>query len=210
MKPNIDRPKTPSKGKALAKAPSRAVEPTFSIKIAQPKAATDKPLKRGAAKKRSKGSGERIALPRGGKARVFVSFIDPDLKAATMAGGVTAHDVLVAGVSGHALGEIVRTFDAVPQKYVLEAIGVSERTAHRIKGSPDKRLDRQVSDGIYRLESIRSMAADVLGSVEAANDWLSSEAMGLEFRKPIELLSTSPGAEAVKLLLQRMKYGVYA
>jgi len=54
------------------------------------------------------------------------------------------------------------------------------------------------------------MAEEVLGSAEAANEWLNTEAMGLEFRKPIDLVSTSPGAEAVKTLLQRMKYGVYA
>ena len=57
---------------------------------------------------------------------------------------------------------------------------------------------------------MRAMAEEVLGSAEAANEWLNTEAMGLEFRKPIDLVSTSPGAEAVKTLLQRMKYGVYA
>lgn len=91
-----------------------------------------------------------------------------------------------------------------------KAIGVSERTAHRIKTDPDKPLDARTSDGIYRLESVRALAREVLGSDEAANEWLNTEAMGLEFRKPIDLVSTSPGAEAVKTLLQRMKYGVYA
>ena len=71
-------------------------------------------------------------------------------------------------------------------------------------------MDVRTTDGIYRLESARAMAEEVLGSAEGANKWLDTEAMGLEFRKPIDLLSTSPGAEAVKTLLQRMKYGVYA
>lgn len=87
---------------------------------------------------------------------------------------------------------------------------MSARTAHRIKTDPDKPLDARTTDGIYRLESVRAMAEEVLGSAEAANEWLNTEAMGLEFRKPIDLVSTSPGAEAVKTLLQRMKYGVYA
>ncbi len=93
---------------------------------------------------------------------------------------------------------------------ILKAIGVSERTAQRIKTDPDKPLDARTTDGIYRLESVRVLAEEVLGSEEAANEWLKVEAMGLEFRKPIDLVSTSPGAEAVKTLLQRMKYGVYA
>lgn len=59
-------------------------------------------------------------------------------------------------------------------------------------------------------KSVRAMAEEVLGSAEAANEWLTTKAMGLEFRRPIDLVNTSPGAEAVKTLLQRMKYGVYA
>jgi len=93
---------------------------------------------------------------------------------------------------------------------ILEAIGVSSRTAQRIKTDPDKQLDARTTDGIYRLESVRALAHEVLGSEEAANEWLDTEAIGLEFRKPIDLVITSPGAEAVKTLLQRMKYGVYA
>ena len=81
---------------------------------------------------------------------------------------------------------------------------------HRIKTDPDKLLNARPTDGICRLESMRAVAEEVLGSADAANDWLNTEAVGLEFRKPIDLLSTSPGAEAVKTLLQRMKYGVYA
>lgn len=124
---------------------------------------------------------------------------------------VMAHDAVMKGVSGKTLTSIWEsTMGSLPTDAVLKAIGVSLRTAHRIKSDPDKLLDARTTDGIYRLESVRSMAEEVLGSSEAANEWLNTEAMGLEFRKPIDLLSTSPGAEAVKTLLQRMKYGVYA
>jgi putative toxin-antitoxin system antitoxin component (TIGR02293 family) len=124
---------------------------------------------------------------------------------------VMAHDAVMKGVSGRALTRIWEsTRGTLPTDAVLKAIGVSARTAHRAKTEPDKPLDARTTDGIYRLESVRAMAKEVLGSVEAANEWLMSEAMGLEFRKPIDLVSTSPGAEAVKTLLQRMRYGVYA
>jgi putative toxin-antitoxin system antitoxin component (TIGR02293 family) len=122
---------------------------------------------------------------------------------------VTAHDVVMKGVPGYALTRIWET-TSLPTEAVLKAVGVSSRTAHRIKANPAKALDPRTTDGIYRLESVRAMAEEVLGTAEAANDWLNAEAMGLEFRKPIDLLSTSPGAEAVKTLLQRMRYGVYA
>ncbi|GAA0756027.1 DUF2384 domain-containing protein [Ideonella azotifigens] len=138
--------------------------------------------------------------------QVFDGFID-----AFEGSRVMAHDMVMKGVSGRALTSIWETkLDTLPTDAILKAIGVSARTAHRIKSDPDKLLDARTTDGIYRLESVRAMAEEVLGSAEAANEWLNTEAMGLEFRKPIDLLSTSPGAEAVKTLLQRMKYGVYA
>lgn len=125
--------------------------------------------------------------------------------------GVMAHDAVTKGVSGRVMTRIWEsTRGTLPPEAILKAVGVSERTAHRIKASPDKLLDARTTDGIYRLESVRTLAQEVLGSEQAANEWLNTEAMGLEFRKPIDLVSTSPGAEAVKTLLQRMKYGVYA
>lgn len=136
------------------------------------------------------------------QASVFVAFAGSS---------VMAHDAVVKGLSGRALARIWEsTKGALPADAILKAIGVSARTAHRIKSDPDKPLDARTTDGIYRLESVRAMAEEVLGSSEAANEWLNTEAMGLEFRKPLDLVSTSPGAEAVKILLQRMKYGVYA
>ena len=124
---------------------------------------------------------------------------------------VMAHDAVMKGVSGRALTRIWEsTRGTLPTDAILKAIGVSARTAHRIKTDPDKPLDARTTDGIYRLESVRAMAEEVLGSTEAANEWLNTEAIGLEFRKPIDLVRTSPGAEAVKTLLQRMRYGVYA
>jgi putative toxin-antitoxin system antitoxin component (TIGR02293 family) len=136
------------------------------------------------------------------QAGVFVAFAGSS---------VVAHDAVMKGVSGRALTRIWEsTRGILPADAILKAIGVSARTAHRIKADPDKLLDARTTDGIYRLESVRAMAEEVLGSAEAANEWLNTEAMSLEFRKPIDLVSTSPGAEAVKTLLQRMKYGVYA
>ena len=124
---------------------------------------------------------------------------------------VMAHDAVMKGVSGRALTRIWEsTKGALSTDAILKAIGLSARTAQRIKTDPDKQLDARTTDGIYRLESVRAMAHEVLGSEDAANEWMSTEAMGLEFRKPIDLVITSPGAEAVKTLLQRMKYGVYA
>ena len=85
---------------------------------------------------------------------------------------VMAHDAVMKGVSGRALTRIWEsTRGTLPTDAVLKAIGVSARTAHRAKTEPDKPLDARTTDGIYRLESVRAMAKEVLGSVEAANEW---------------------------------------
>jgi putative toxin-antitoxin system antitoxin component (TIGR02293 family) len=60
------------------------------------------------------------------------------------------------------------------------------------------------------LASITERAIDVLGSKEAADQWLSAPAIGLDQRRPIDLLQSSEGADLVKTLLTRMDYGVYA
>jgi len=136
---------------------------------------------------------------------------EPGITIFVSATGVQAHDAVMRGVSGNTLTGIYKSArGGLSVEDVLKAVGVSPRTAQRIKAAPDKPLDARTTDGIYRLESVRALAREVLGSAQAADEWLNEEAMGLEFRKPIDLLSTSPGAEAVKTLLQRMKYGVYA
>lgn len=60
-----------------------------------------------------------------------------------------------------------------------------------------------------RLAEVRSLAEDVLGSADAADAWLHAEAMGLDFRMPIDVLAAPGGVEAVETLLHRMKCGVY-
>ena len=43
-----------------------------------------------------------------------------------------------------------------------------------------------------------------------AEQWLVTPALGLDGRKPIDLMSTRAGGEMVKAHLTRMDYGVYA
>jgi putative toxin-antitoxin system antitoxin component (TIGR02293 family) len=51
---------------------------------------------------------------------------------------------------------------------------------------------------------------DVFGSQADAEQWLVMPAMGLEQRRPIDLISTSVGTELVEDLLVRISYGVYS
>jgi putative toxin-antitoxin system antitoxin component (TIGR02293 family) len=57
---------------------------------------------------------------------------------------------------------------------------------------------------------VLTKATEVLGGKEEAEQWLAAPAIGLDSRRPIDLMATPQGAEMVKTLLDQMAYGVYA
>jgi putative toxin-antitoxin system antitoxin component (TIGR02293 family) len=67
--------------------------------------------------------------------------------------------------------------------------------------------DRGTKTGIF-VEPL-AKAADVFGGKDAAERWMSEEAMGLDGARPVDLLQTSRGAKLVNQFLDRLKYGVY-
>jgi len=50
----------------------------------------------------------------------------------------------------------------------------------------------------------------VLGSQDEAEQWLERPAIGLNQRRPIDLLATAAGTEIVEDFLRRLECGVYA
>lgn len=97
-------------------------------------------------------------------------------------------------------------------KAMERALGMSERTLHRFKAAPreqNKPLDANQGSRVWAMADVVSKAKEVLGSLEEAERWLTSPAIGLNSKRPIDLMGTMPGAEVVKNLLERMEYGVY-
>ena len=66
------------------------------------------------------------------------------------------------------------------------------------------------SAGLESLSSFLKKAIEIFGSKEGAEQWLASPAIGLERRRPIDLLGTPDGFETVATYLGRIEYGVYA
>ena len=124
--------------------------------------------------------------------------------------GVAAHDAIVQGLPSSALAAISKQFNRLDTADIYAVVGISERTAQRLKAAEPQAMDIAASDGIHRLLRAYELALDVLGSDQAAQEWLAAEALGLEGRRPIDLLRTTPGAALVMLLLQRMLHGIYA
>lgn len=56
---------------------------------------------------------------------------------------------------------------------------------------------------------IVAKAVAQFGTHEAAERWLSAPAMGLDQRRPVDLLSTPAGVLLVEDFLTRLAYGVY-
>lgn len=119
-----------------------------------------------------------------------------------------AHDLVTEGLPVLAARSLMASFNIIDRGVVLRVVGISERTLQRGK-TEDKLLDTNASDRALRLISVTQQAIEVLGSREAAERWLSSPAMGLDRRKPIDLLQSTEGTELVKTLLTRMDYGIY-
>lgn len=123
-----------------------------------------------------------------------------------------AHDLILDGLPSDALLRLIEGAQVLSRGDALEkAIGMSIRTfQRRKKDAPGSQLSAEQSSRTWRFAEILARAMDVMGSKEAAESWLESPAIGLDNRRPIDLLASAAGAEAVETYLTRLEYGVYA
>ena len=120
---------------------------------------------------------------------------------------VTVHEALRTGLPRRAL---IRAMPAgIPLSAILRVFGISVRTFMRLKSEPDKRLDPEQSSRVWQFAALLAKAEDVLGSQVRAVEWMMAPAIALENRRPIDLLTTSVGAQLVSDVIDRMRYGVY-
>ena len=120
---------------------------------------------------------------------------------------IDQHGLVQVGVPTEVLDKVLASFVHLDEAEVLGAVGVSSRTVQRRKSGV---LSTEHSGAMLDLIAVTHKAMDVLGSREAAENWLHQPALAFDGRRPIELLSTRPGSEMVKEHLVRMDYGVYA
>jgi len=121
-----------------------------------------------------------------------------------------AHELLLRGLPGAALTHLVDSLVLLHDPVSLEkAVGVSLRTLQRRKANPAALLSREQSGRTWKFAEILAKATSVLGSRTEAEQWLERPAIGLEQRRPIDLLATTAGVEIVENYLERIAYGVY-
>nr|WP_294527211.1 antitoxin Xre/MbcA/ParS toxin-binding domain-containing protein [uncultured Rhodopila sp.] len=121
-----------------------------------------------------------------------------------------AHEMILHGMPGEALMHLVGHLQTLQKSASFEkAVGMSLRTIQRRKEAPAKLLSQEQTGRAWKFAEILVLATAVLGSQEEAERWLQLPAMGLDQRRPIDLLATTAGAEIVRDFLGRLEYGVY-
>ena len=127
-----------------------------------------------------------------------------------------AHDALLQGLPAGALLHLVSTVPFLEQDEVLQrAMGISLRTLQRHKSrrrearQEPQRLSVEQSNRTWRFAEVFGHAIEVMGSKQAAEAWMNQPAIGLANRKPIDLMATSAGLEALDEYLTRLEFGVY-
>jgi putative toxin-antitoxin system antitoxin component (TIGR02293 family) len=122
-----------------------------------------------------------------------------------------AHELLLSGLPASALDYLVGNLVVIGKNESLEkAVGMSLRTWQRRKDAPSKPLSQEQSGRAWKFAEILAKATDVFGSQSEAEQWLERPAIGLDQRRPIDLLGTPAGVELVEDYLERLEYGVYA
>ncbi|MPY76327.1 MAG: DUF2384 domain-containing protein [Alphaproteobacteria bacterium] len=121
-----------------------------------------------------------------------------------------AHEMLLRGLPGQALSHLIGRLVILHKTASLEkAVGMSLRTFQRHRDAPAKPLNKEQSGRTWKFAEILALATTVFGSQEEAEQWLEQPAIGLEQRRPIDLLETPAGVELVETFLRRLEYGVY-
>ena len=127
----------------------------------------------------------------------------------TLSGPLDAHEMLLAGLPGEALTHLERSLKFLDAAAFEKAIGMSVRTVQRRKADPSQALNTEQSNRTWKFAEILAKASEVFGGQRHAEEWLSEPAIGLDGRKPIDLLATAAGTELVEVYLGQIEYGVY-
>jgi putative toxin-antitoxin system antitoxin component (TIGR02293 family) len=121
-----------------------------------------------------------------------------------------AHELVLRGIPAEAMATLLAGVLSLSSTVLLAAIGISERSFARRKAAPRTRLPVDESERLWRFAEVLAHATQVFGSQAEAEQWLDRPAIGLDHRKPIDLLRTHPGTHLVSDYLTRIEHGVYA
>ena len=120
-----------------------------------------------------------------------------------------AHELVLGGIPAEAMAKLIAGVLSLSSTVLLATIGISERSFARRKAAPKTRLPVDESERLWRFAEVLAHATRVFGSQAEAEQWLDRPAIGLDRRKPLDLLRTHPGTRLVSEYLTRIEHGVY-
>lgn len=119
------------------------------------------------------------------------------------------HATIVHGIPYSALFFLTDHITVLSESDVAHVVGISTRTLRRQKDAPKKAMPTDLASRTWLFAETLAKATEVFGGKAEAERWMSSEAMGLDGARPIDLLRTVQGAELVNEFLGRLEHGVY-
>jgi putative toxin-antitoxin system antitoxin component (TIGR02293 family) len=119
------------------------------------------------------------------------------------------HEMLEGGLPASTRIALIEHLRVIDRETLLRVLDVSARTFARSKRRASAPLSTSESNNVWKLADLITQATRVFGDQEAAERWFLEPAIGLDHRRPIDLVRTAPGAQLVKDFLTRMEYGVY-
>jgi putative toxin-antitoxin system antitoxin component (TIGR02293 family) len=120
-----------------------------------------------------------------------------------------AHELILSGIPAEAMARLFASVLSLSSDVLLVTIGISERSFARRKAAPKIRLPDDECERLWRFAEVLAHATRVFGAQAEAEQWLDRPAIGLDGRKPIDLLRTHPGTRLVSEYLTRIEHGVY-
>jgi len=102
---------------------------------------------------------------------------------------------------------VLRELLAISEDHLGRLIGISPATLNRRKKA--RRLGTPESERIVRFARLFGIAMEVLGSEDAAREWLKTPNPGTGGEPPLSYADTEFGAREVENLLGRLDHGVF-
>jgi putative toxin-antitoxin system antitoxin component (TIGR02293 family) len=127
----------------------------------------------------------------------------------TKAGTPSITELVKAGFPLSAF-DAVLSHAHVSSEQLASVVSISPRTLQRRRATPKPMLDRVESDRVARVARLYALAAEVLGSDDAARTWMLTRNRSLDNARPFALLETEGEAREVEDALGRIQHGTFA
>lgn len=122
--------------------------------------------------------------------------------------GAQLHEELQKGVSYKVYTNLAEV-SGLESKQLAQYVVISPATLRR--RADTGRFKPAEGDRLYRFAEVYKSAVDLFeGDRERARKWFLHPVRGLGGRRPVEMVSTTAGAEAVLDLIGRLEHGVFA